>query len=553
MTKTIREYLKPVFILTGFSFLFLMLGNGVLSLTNPDEVFYTQTAKEMIRHHSWMTPYLFGAPQFEKPILTFWLLRLAFGFLGISSFSARFFPALFATAGILAVYFLGLLGFKDEKKAMLSAFILMSSALYIGLARTVFTDMFFSIFILLSLSSFFWAYTRREKRMVGVLLFFIFAGLAVLTKGPLGILIPLFIVFFFLGVKKDIRFFLNRDFLLGIFVFCLISLPWYIFMVKKYGTHFTYEFFYNDHLRRIIEAEHPSNDTWYFYPLATIGSMFPWSLYVVFSFIYLFKKLKKNASPIHLFLASWIIIVFLVFQQPHSKLVSYVFPLFPALALMAGDFIYDALSERKIRLLFFLTFTTWLFLFSIPIAMLVAGRRFSTYFNSPLPIFICVIILSFYLAFTVSFILKRKFLTPVYLISFVVPLLLYFSFLMHNNFESYVSSKNACTYLLKNYRVENPILCSKFFVRGVRYYTDKEVAVIDLRGKGFFSPHPIPFFDTDEKVRDFLHKQPVTYAILRKGYFKEVKRIAADDFKVDVLKIAGDEYILKIARGPFKS
>ncbi len=72
----------------------------------------------------------------------------------------------------------------------MSALILMSSGLYIGLARTVFTDMIFTVFILLSLVSFFLAYCRREKKMLGILLFFIFSGLAVLTKGPIGFLVP---------------------------------------------------------------------------------------------------------------------------------------------------------------------------------------------------------------------------------------------------------------------------------------------------------------------------------------------------------------------------
>jgi hypothetical protein len=321
-------------------------------------------------------------------------------------------------------------------------------------------------------------------------------------------------------------------------------------MINKFGDNFIKEFFYNDHVRRIIEAEHKENDTWYFYPLTTIGSMFPWSLYVVFSFIYLFKKLREPASPVYLFLAGWIIIVFLVFQQPHSKLVSYVFPLFPALALIAADYIYDALNRGKSRMLFFLTFTTWIFLFSVSIGLLVATRRFSVYFSSPLPIYIFVIILSFYLAFMLPFILRRKFLTSIYLLSFVVPLFLYFSFLMHNDFEAYVSSKKPCAFLLNNYKTEGPVLCSKFFARGVRYYTDKEVVVIDIGDRGFFSPHPIPFLDNDDKARAFLQSQETTFAILRKSAYKGIQRIAADEFKVDVLRIMGDAYILKIAKRP---
>jgi 4-amino-4-deoxy-L-arabinose transferase len=160
--------LKNILVLIAVSYVFLVLGNGLLSLTNPDEVFYVQTAKEMIQRDSWMTPYLFGVPQFEKPIFLYWLLRIGLAASGASAglahpvpvaasgasarlahpasvaFATRFFPAIFAVIGVIAVYFLARLGFKNERKAFFSAIILMSSGLYIGLARTVYTDMIFS-------------------------------------------------------------------------------------------------------------------------------------------------------------------------------------------------------------------------------------------------------------------------------------------------------------------------------------------------------------------------------------------------------------------------
>ena len=81
---------KRILILIALSYVVLMLGNGILSLTNPDEVFYAQTAKEMIQHKTWATPYLFDQPQFEKPIFLYWCLRASFIIFGVTSFAARF-------------------------------------------------------------------------------------------------------------------------------------------------------------------------------------------------------------------------------------------------------------------------------------------------------------------------------------------------------------------------------------------------------------------------------------------------------------------------------
>ena len=329
-----NKSLKHIIILAVLSYFCFMFGNGLVSLTIPDEVFYTQTAKEMLNNHHWMTPYIFGQPQFEKPIFLYWLLKLGFMIFGINSFAARFFPALFGIIGIVAVYLLGRIGFKDNKKAFISAIVLMTSGLYLGLARTVFTDLIFSVFILLSLLSFYWGFSFRNRKGIGIFMFFVFSALAVLTKGPLGIIIPLLTTVIFLLIKKDIKFLFDRCFIWGFLLFCLISLPWYALMYKLYDNAFIHEFFYNDHYRRIIEAEHRGNDTWYFYPFSMVGCIFPWSIFLVAALFSLPKYLKQKDNSFYVFLICLICVVFAVFQGAHSKLVSYIFPLFAALGLI---------------------------------------------------------------------------------------------------------------------------------------------------------------------------------------------------------------------------
>jgi 4-amino-4-deoxy-L-arabinose transferase-like glycosyltransferase len=526
-----------------------MVGNGIVSLTNPDEVFYAQTAKEMIHHNVWFTPYLFDAPQFEKPILTFWLLRISFMLFGISGFSARFFPSLFAILGVIATYVLTVTAYRDNEKAFLSSLVLMSCAIYIGLARTVFTDMIFSVFILFSLLSFLWGYFQQTKKNTGILLFFAFSGLAVLTKGPLGFLIPFLIVAAFLTIRKEIKFLFCKGILTGIFVFLLLSLPWYVYMIQKYGNAFITEFFYNDHLRRIVEAEHAGNDKWYFYPFSMVGGMFPWSIYFLAAFCYLLRHLRDRQNPIHLFLMCWIMVVFIMFQVAHSKLISYVFPLFPALSVVTGDFIYDCLKVKRRNLLFrILSTSTWLILLLIVIGSLFTFNKFSNYITSKTNIHVYLLVSFLYLLLTLYFIMSRRLSAYVKLLTLHVALLLYFILFSHSDLESYVSSKYSCEYLLSNHSVQNTILCSKVYLRGVRYYTDKEIAVIDVGGKKFFSPHPILYLDTAQKIGDFLQRQEITYCIFKKSSMEDIEDIIHDEFQVKVLKIIGNEYVLRISK-----
>ena len=545
-----NPHIKNLIILVVLSYFFFMFGNSLLSLTGPDEVFYTQTAKEMAQQKTWMTPILFGQPQFEKPVLTYWLLRIGFFFFGVTSFGARFFPAFFAMLGVLAVYWLGFVGFRDEKKAFISSLVLMSGGLYIGLARTVFTDMIFSVLILFSLASFFWGYVREKRKTEGMLFFFIFSGLAVLAKGPLGLLIPFLAVVFFLLHEKNMRFILCCEFFFGFLLFLLIALPWYVVMIKKYGASFNHEFFYNDHWRRIVEAEHSANDTWYFYPISVLGCLFPWSLYVIVSLFNLPGRFKGNTASLYCFLASWVLSVFFVFQPAHSKLVSYIFPAFGAFALMTGDSIGQALTVPKNNRAFpFASFGTMVILLLVPVALMGTAAKFSKYIPSKTPIYILIAV-SFLLFFLMLFFtIRREYLKNLITLSFVLPLLfLTVVSTARKNFEPYVSSKDTCAYLVKNYDVQGTILCSRFYVRGVRYYTDKSVAVIDIPGKQFFSPHPIPFLDTKQKVRDFLKSQPVTFCILKKSLATDIKRIVGSVFKSEILKVFGDEYLVKIER-----
>ncbi len=543
--------LKHIFILALLAYFCFMFGNGLVSLTIPDEVFYAQTAKEMLQQHTWMSPYLFGQPQFEKPIFLYWLLKAGFLVFGVNSFAARFFPALFGILGVVAVYLLGRLGFREDKKAFICALVMMTSGLYIGLARTVFTDLIFGVFILLALLSFYWGYVFARRKGAGVVLFFIFSALAVLTKGPLGLAITALTVIAFLAIKKQLKFLLHRSFLWGLLVFSLISLPWYVLMFKLYGNAFWSEFFYNDHWRRLVEAEHRVNDTWYFYPFSAVICFFPWSLFLLISFFSLPKYLKQKENAFYVFLICLIIAVFAVFQPAHSKLISYIFPLFPALALLSGGCIADSLKEEKAGLWFTLAlFLNLLLILLIPVALITAVFLFrnylTQYMSSPGSIDWFIFIFLAYGGLTAYFLFKRKLLRGIYSLAALLPLALCLVPFVHRDIEPYISPKLSCEYLLKNYKVDGVILSSKFFVRGVRYYTDKEVAVIDIPGTPFFSPHPVPFLNTPEKVREFLRKQKVTYCILKKGNLRDIEGIIPGEFKSELLKLVGNEYILKI-------
>src|SRR3989338_4604771 len=90
MTPSIRKDIYCLFallVLTGVIFGFRL---GSFGLLDPDEPFYTLTAKEMLERRDPSTPVIFGQPQFEKPIFFYWVLYAFFKLLNfLGSLSSR--------------------------------------------------------------------------------------------------------------------------------------------------------------------------------------------------------------------------------------------------------------------------------------------------------------------------------------------------------------------------------------------------------------------------------------------------------------------------------
>ena len=538
--------LKRLSILLLLCVALFFFGNNFLHLSDPDEVFYSLTAKEMIKHNQWFTPYIFNQPQFEKPILTFLLIKTAFLSFGQTPFAARFFPAVFATFGVFAVYILGLIGFANERRAFLAALVLATSAFYLGMGKTVFTDMIFAVLILYSLLSFYLAFSNPIYKRTGLLAFYSFAALAVLAKGPLGFFIPMGIVTAFLLYQRQWSFLKTPWTALGFLLCLFIALPWYGYSFVQYGQAFVYEFFYNDHWRRVIEAEHKGNDHWFFYPVTMVAGLFPWSLFLVAAAVDLYKRLKWSVKPFEYFLLSWILVVFVVFQFAHSKLASYILPMFPALALLTAHFIDEKLEELRYEILKNLSYVLIGFLTILGIAVVAAYKAYKGYVPSILPAYWLSASLLAISGISLILLFKERVYQAIILLSFSLLPILLTAFMITSSIEPHVSMYEACCYVPSAAMHKTTILVAKPYSRGVRYHTGQDVAVMDLNGQNYFSPHPVPILNTPEKLLIFLKSQPYTFAILRKSSYEDLNKNYAQQFHIDILKITGRNYVLKI-------
>ena len=310
-------------------------GNGALPVTAPVEVNYAQTAKEMLAAGDFLSPQIYGNYWYDKPIFFYWELLAAFSVFGVTDFAARFFPALFAAAGLGLTYAFARRLY-DERTAFWSALILGTSVLYSFLAKLILTDLSLFVFFGGTLAAFYIGY--RERRRSFFYIAYACAGLAVLTKGPIGFLLPGLIVLIFLLAARDLSALGRICLPTGLLVFAAVCAPWYVYMYLVHGADFVDTFLGIHNVLRATVSEHAQWDVWYFYLGIYVLGMFPWSFALPLA---LFRawRVRPVVETRTLFLLVWAIVVPVFFQMMATKYPTYSFPAFLPTAILTARFL----------------------------------------------------------------------------------------------------------------------------------------------------------------------------------------------------------------------
>lgn len=334
-----RPRLGDLFILLiTFSFFFItLLGSHALLI--PDEGRYSEIAREMLARGDYITPHLNGIIFLDKPILFYWLEALSIKLFGLQEWSLRLWPALFGIAGCLMMYIAGCLLF-SRRAGILAALILSTTILYFLSAHYVNMDLEVAVWVSAALLSFIVSMQHDNKKFL--LLAYVFSGLAVLTKGLIGIVIPALVIGLWGVCLKRWNLLFKIYLPAGLSIVLIIAAPWYI-LAQRATPDFFHYFFVTQHFSRFLTHDFNGHQAFWFYlPVVLIG-FFPWS---VFLFQMLIKKIpevwkdaKKYSSD--LFLLLWTLVIFLFFSWPPSKIMGYILPIFPAMALLVGSYLDD--------------------------------------------------------------------------------------------------------------------------------------------------------------------------------------------------------------------
>ena len=352
-----------IILFTGFLFLF---NTGKRDLWAPDEPRYAQVSKEMRDSGNFIVPHLISEPYPDKPPLLFWLINLfSIPFGKITAVSSRL-PSAFAGIGCcLAIFYLGKSLYHNTRIALLASLFLATSSKFLWMAHRVAFDVPLTFFVTMAILCFFKGYTARHGRSLttppceewdkgGVkkqerryyTLFYIFMALGVLTKGPIGFILPFCIVLTYIILEKDIRVLKETRPWIGGTIFAFIVFTW-VYLASIYGgKEYAYQILFKQNVGRFASS-FAHKRPFYYYFINFPVNFIPWSVFVPSIAIYLFSKEGRGKIQSISLPVIWFGVIFVFFSIVSGKRDIYVLSLYPAAALITAWFLNEFVEQFR--------------------------------------------------------------------------------------------------------------------------------------------------------------------------------------------------------------
>jgi 4-amino-4-deoxy-L-arabinose transferase-like glycosyltransferase len=317
-------------------------------LFNPDEGRYAEIPREMLASGDWVIPHLNGVVYLEKPPLQYWATAVALRVFGHNEFAARLYTALCAF-GTLVVVGLAARRLWSSAAAYQAAAVLASMLLFLVLGQLLTLDMSLTFYLTLSLTAFLLAQQPAvaaqepgsrgaERRWMTarrwMLLAWVAAALGVLTKGLVAAAIPAAVLVLYSLYSRDFlpwrRLYLWR----GLTLFLVITVPWHWLAARRMPDFLEF-YFVHEHLSRYLTPSADREEPWWFFATVFLVGSIPWTLSALRVMSESWRRRAADGQfDYTLFLWLWIVFVCVFFSLSDSKLIPYILPAMPALALL---------------------------------------------------------------------------------------------------------------------------------------------------------------------------------------------------------------------------
>jgi 4-amino-4-deoxy-L-arabinose transferase-like glycosyltransferase len=307
-------------------------------LFNPDEGRYAEIPREMLAGGDWVIPHLNGLAYIEKPPLQYWATAIAYKVFGLHEWSARLWTGLTAWLTVAIVYFAGrrLWGRDTGWRA---AVIYASAILPLVLGHLLTLDMALSFFMAATVLAIAVAQRLRQSATASdgwMLAAWIMAACALLSKGLVGVVLPGAVWVLYTLWQRDFSAWRHLNFRAGLPAFLLIALPWHVLAQLRHSDFFDF-YIVREHFLRFTTRIADRYEPWWFFIPVLLAGVLPWWPQLLRALGSYRRTARAGSFDARRLLWLWVVFVFVFFSVSDSKLMPYILPILPAIALLAAQ------------------------------------------------------------------------------------------------------------------------------------------------------------------------------------------------------------------------
>lgn len=504
----------------------IYFNNLFLDIMAVDAIQYAGMSAEMAKTNSYLEVKEIGIDYLDKPPFLFWISSLSIKIFGTYNFAYKLPSFLFLLFSLFALYRFCLL-FYSTKVAKNAVLILATTQSYFLMTNDVRTDAILTSCVIIGV----WLFSEYiiKEKLKYLLFASVFVGLAMITKGPIGFIAILMPVGLHLIIKKDWKKVFNVNWLLVILISGIILLPMSYGLYTQFDLHpekitngvkgqkGLYFYYWLQSFGRITGENVWNNNTpWHFFIGTSAWDFFPWFFIMFFALFFKFKNIFfKKEKQIEFISIIGFISLFSFLSLSKYKLPHYVFICFPFAAVIVSEY----LSKISLNNINKWVKVNYVLGFLVLILMVIYPFLFFKGFNAILIVFIIlqIIFLFFY---------KYKIKDPiVQMISYVIVLNLFFTFVFYPKLLTYQADAMAGKWVKNNLQNENVYLLNK-----------------SSHLFNFYSNNPFnKVLNTNEintpKKTFWLYLDSVDYLEISSKNLKIIETLTFNDYHVALLKL----------------
>lgn len=350
-TRALTSTPAVVILLSAVCALTFFAGLGSTALWEPDEPRFAEATRQMLRRGDYVTPWFNDEPRFEKPVLLYWLQLPFFVLLGATEAAARLPSALSGVLAVLATFALGR-RLVSPRAGLLAGLCLATTFRFVVYARQGLTDVPVTAALTGAMLAMCGALQGGPGASASARAGWACTGLAILLKGPVGLLAPP--IWSLWALATGGRTALARTWpLSGLAIAAAIAVPWHAAMVWLHGRAFVGVALGYEIVARYVSAEFPGPERGpLFFAGIWIGDGLPWSLFFLpaLGWAYARRRGLRTGEASAMWLATiWFAVVLVVCSMSRYKLPHYILPAYPAVALAVGVLLDAAAAARLPR------------------------------------------------------------------------------------------------------------------------------------------------------------------------------------------------------------